>query len=556
MNPLNYLPEAPPGHILTIAAATLAVACVVILPYAIKRMGKYAHGKVSLAVALGFVAAAGCTLYSARASWVFAERKLHITDTVERATLFAVGEVVLLALIFMARQNLNSEEATPGVYGLLAKVVVGVQILPAYEVADDLVSGTVMAFFGPIMAMIMWHLMLGIELKHKKPDAQSMSMWAQIGRELRQRIFAYMGLARRNRSALEIIQDRFLLKAVDHERTLELLTGNGRWTRSVRIRTERKLDIAISRGIGGDPARRRRYLELLNERRGTANLRALAMHDTWAATADLMGREAYPEAHALSRQTATLFREATDRALPANRRQDIQNGIFPSDTSPAKAKLLERMRARGITPPPEGAVPFADIDPSLMNGAAADPGQSAVVPRPARPVDVTPKQQPGAKSHDDDPDDDPDPQPPARGPVPDPQPETAREHPAPPADTQAKPSSERTREPNPEKQPDPVGAGHDQKTGDTEDEKPKDEETEDEKPKDRDPKRDAEVVKQKARDAYIASARVGGKPIKALPLAEKFGMKERWGYARINEAKDQMAKQAATGSHLRAVSNN
>lgn len=537
MNPLDYLPDIAHGHLPSLIVLVVALVCVAALPFAIKQARKSAakRRKVSLAVALGFIAAAGCTMYSGRASWVFAEKNLHITDTTERISLFAVGEIVLLALIFMARQNLNGKDATPGIYGLLAKVVVGVQILPAYMVSDDVISGTVVAFFGPVMAMIMWHLMLDIELKHKKPDVESMSMWAQIGRELRTRVFAYMGLARRERTALEIIQDRYLNKAVDYERSIELL-GDFTWKwleRKVRVRLERKLDAAIAKGIAGDPQRRTDYLNKLNERRGTQHLRTLKMYDSWTATAARMDQEQFPEAHALSQQTAQVVREGVMRAATPPDLANFSNAILnqlgqdaapvpsvqpepePEPVAPkdsAMPALYERMQQLGIPLPDPDAKPFSDIDPALK-----------------------PKPEPVKEPEDDGPDEDPDPEPPAREPVREPQPEPAREHPVPPAEPKPAPK------PEPVRQPEPVGAGRAEETG--------------AEP----PKTTPDDLKTQARNAYKDSVRAaaenGGDIIKAVPLAEKFGMKERWGFERIKEAKKELEAEAAT-PHLRAVPNN
>ncbi|MFD8335522.1 hypothetical protein ACFV42_23110, partial [Streptomyces solisilvae] len=298
--------------LLSIIAAILLTIPVV---KGVKKTVEFLHGKVSLAVALGFTAALGFTLFSADSSWRFAG-KMGMHDASERGILFGVAELGVLALIFMARQNLNGPEHTPGLPGTLVKVVVGVQVIPAFEVSSSIWVGVVRSFFGPIMAMFMWHLMLGIELKHKKPEAENNSMSAQIGREVRTRIFAYMGLAQRNRTALEIIMDRHLAKAVDMYAALEFLEEDKKTGRRFRFRQRRlaslhsKASMHASRGCGGDPKRRRELTTRLAERRQARNLATMALPEVWN-TAEVMA----PEAHALSVQTRHVVREGVMRAV-------------------------------------------------------------------------------------------------------------------------------------------------------------------------------------------------------------------------------------------------
>lgn len=552
MNVLDQIKEDPLSttHVTMYGWAMVALLAVGwLIRYAWTKL----HGKTSLAAVMGFISAGACTGFAADSSLRYATNNLHLHD-LEKWFLFSVLELALLYCIFGARQNMLSEEHSPGFEGTLAKFIVGVQIVPAWQISPGFGETIVRAVGGPILAMILWHRMLGIELKHRNPEAESMTMWAQIMREVRTRVFAYLGLARRDRTALEIIQDRYMDKAVDHERAIELLPDyKWKWYgRRVLVRLERKLDTAVKRGIGGDEKRQADYLKKLNERRGTATLRKLRMYDSWTIVADRVGKESYPEAHALAQQTATIVREGVDRAmtpperdligeaaiaqlgprapykpLPAPRAAEELEPAAPveEELSPAKRYLLDKMAEKGMDLPPEDAKPFADIDPSLIID----------VPDP-----VKEKEEP-VKDEDEDPD--PDPEPPAREPVPDQADEPARPHPVPPAE---KPVPAPRTEPEPVKEPEPVGAGHDEEKAEDEKEEQKQDD-------------DVEAVRTQAREAYKASFRAAAKPkdrIKAKKLGEDFGFGERWAYKIIAEAKAEMKAEdeaAASGRLLRSV---
>lgn len=105
------------------------------------------------------------------------------------------AELALFATALMARQNLNGNGA-PGAPGLLTWAIAGVQVIPAYAESGP-VGGTVRAVIGPIMAAVLWHLAMGIELRHHRPEASSNGFGALITREVRERLLARLGVAER-----------------------------------------------------------------------------------------------------------------------------------------------------------------------------------------------------------------------------------------------------------------------------------------------------------------------------------------------------------------------
>ncbi|MEU0308905.1 hypothetical protein, partial [Streptomyces cyaneofuscatus] len=224
-------------------------------------------------------AALGCTAYSAETSWFFAADYLGMTDTVQRAAFFSTAELALFANALLARQNLRNQGA-PGVPGTLVWVLTGVQIIPAYAESGP-VGGTVRAIVGPVMAAMLWHLAMGIELRLHKPDASSQGLLATLGREVRERLLSRLGVATRNRDAAQITRERATERAGALASRLAKMPEKDRANRHGR-RIERRLERALSRsGVGTDPDQRRALLEQLATRRHAAALASVALPSPW-----------------------------------------------------------------------------------------------------------------------------------------------------------------------------------------------------------------------------------------------------------------------------------
>lgn len=222
-----------------------------------------------------------CTAYSGDTSWNFARDHLGMTRSSERIMMFAAGEIALFAMALMARANLNDpEKREPGTPGVLVWVVTGVQVIPAYS-ESGMVAGTVRSFFGPIAAALLWHLAMGIELRHAKPGALSNALPAVIGRELRERLLSRLGLAVRDRTAEQISRDRAMQRAVRYAAKLAA-SPRGRG----KARTERRLAAAVARAhVGDDPEQRRQLLDALAARRGAKELATIDLQSPWETPA-------------------------------------------------------------------------------------------------------------------------------------------------------------------------------------------------------------------------------------------------------------------------------
>ncbi|MDQ0790193.1 hypothetical protein QFZ64_005690 [Streptomyces sp. B3I8] len=232
------------------------------------------------AVKVAALAALGCTAYSADTSWRFAADYLDMAGTAERAGMFSAAELALFATALMARQNLAIEGA-PGLPGTLVWVITGVQVIPAYSESGP-IGGTVRAFVGPVMAAMLWHLAMGIELRVRAPGAASHGLIAVLGREARERLLSRLGIAARDRDAAQITRDRATARAVAlAARLAERTPEQQRNWRSRRL--TRRLSKAVGRAsVGTDPLQRAQLLDQLAARRHALALATVPLPSPWS----------------------------------------------------------------------------------------------------------------------------------------------------------------------------------------------------------------------------------------------------------------------------------
>ncbi|MYR93081.1 MULTISPECIES: hypothetical protein [unclassified Streptomyces] len=233
------------------------------------------------------VAGAGalvCTAYSGDTSWRFAGERLGMVDSTERALMFAAGELALLACAVMARANkaataTDTTAGTAGVPGVLIWVITGVQIIPCYA-TSGIVGGTVRAVIGPVLAGLLWHIAMGLEIRVARPEALSTGLPAVIGRELRERLLSRLGLATRDRTAEQITRDRATARAVHLAAVLDLHPDG--WMAGYR---RRRLAAAVARsGAGTSGEQRHRLLQQLAARRTSGQLATVPLASPWAGT--------------------------------------------------------------------------------------------------------------------------------------------------------------------------------------------------------------------------------------------------------------------------------
>jgi hypothetical protein len=315
-------------------AVALALLAIATLALAARRL----VGRTPTAVICAAIAAAACTAYSADTSWRFAAHHLGMTSAAERAAMFAAGELALFAVAMMARQNLRTIGA-PGTPSVLVWVITGVQVVPAFA-ESGFWGGIVRAFIGPILAALLWHLAMGIELRHSRPDAGSQSLPAVIAREIRERLLSRLGLAVRDRSAEQITRDRATVQAASLAARLAEMTVEQRDSRSGR-RTARRLSVAVGRAqAGARPEQRTMLLELLAARRHAASLATVDLPSPWETTTpvttDVTGPSALPRVIAVPIEVPIVPAAVTTGKTTAACAEPVRQPVIPVPPAPAQ----------------------------------------------------------------------------------------------------------------------------------------------------------------------------------------------------------------------------
>lgn len=277
-----------------------------------------------LAARLFAVAALGCTAFSTNTSYRYLHGHLGFTDPRELYGAFALLELLLLACAVGARQNLQDpEKQAPGAPGLLVWALAGFAAIPAFSVSGSLFAGIFRLVLGPVMAVVSFHLALGMELRHKRPDARSESMVRRIGRDLGQRIVSLLGLGTRDVSAQDLTRGRAVARAartvVTMRRTAD---GTRRYARLGR-RLDRALRIAE---VDADAARVDALLARIAVAQHSEALTSIQLTSPWADRPAVAGA-AQPE------------QQLAPAAIP-EQRPEPESRIEPEPTLGADADLL------------------------------------------------------------------------------------------------------------------------------------------------------------------------------------------------------------------------
>ncbi|MFE7949941.1 hypothetical protein [Streptomyces sp. NPDC057426] len=331
--------------------SVLAVAAGALLASLMARRGQHRtrDRRFSAAVVTATVAALVCTAYSADTSWRFAAHYLDMRNTAERTAMFAAAELALFSMALMARQNLHGPRQAAGLPGVLVWVITAMQTIPAYAEAG-LVGGTVRAFTGPVMAAVLWHLAMGIELRQRTPDAASRGLAAVLTRQARERLLARLGIVEQDQGAAEIIRDRATQRAVALAARLAEMPP-GQRTGRVGRRTVRRLSKALARsGIDADPLRNEQLLRQLATRRQAAALATIDLPGRWTPPA---GQPVSPPAAQPDRSRAGGDGRAEDLARPHPSDpgdEEPHPGARPRSARPNRAA-----RPQEVAPPSTGS---------------------------------------------------------------------------------------------------------------------------------------------------------------------------------------------------------
>ncbi|MER7986497.1 hypothetical protein ABTY53_12970 [Streptomyces noursei] len=341
--------SAPDLSALLAVGAPLTAITLALTSRAIRRRGTAVKKRLGdPAVVVAALAAIGCTAYSADTSWRFAADYLDIAGALERVMLFSAAELGLFATALMARKNLATQGA-PGLPGTLVWVITSVQIIPAYAESGP-VGGTVRAFVGPIMAALLWHQAMGIELRLRTPGAASTGLIATLGREARQRLLSRLGITAQARDAAQITRDRATARAAELATRLANRAPNKRTNRRGR-RLTRQLEKAIGRAeVGTDSQQRDELLGQLAARRHAPALAMIPLRPPWGTNPRGTGAASISPQHEHS--TAVPNNGPRHQAKPiAERGPCSRRGPVPSNCgTDAEAEGGTNDRGVGIEP--------------------------------------------------------------------------------------------------------------------------------------------------------------------------------------------------------------
>ncbi|MEU2359919.1 hypothetical protein ACFU90_03545 [Streptomyces noursei] len=363
--------STPDLSALLAVGAPLTVIALALTSWAIRRRGTAVKQRLGdPAVVVAALAAVGCTVYSADTSWRFAADYLDIAGTLERVMLFSAAELGLFATALMARKNLATQGA-PGLPGTLVWVITSVQIIPAYAESGP-VGGTVRAFVGPIMAALLWHQAMGIELRLRTPGAASTGLIATLGREARQRLLSRLGIAAQARDAAQITRDRATARAAELATRLANRAPNKRTNRHGR-RLTRRLEKAIGQAeVGTDPQQRGELLGQLAARRHAPALATIPLCPPWGTNLRSDSAAWLPPQHEHS--TVAPNNGPRDEVQPiAERGPCSRRGPVPSNCGIAveadsgtgdRGAGTEPTGDRGPTTPTTGTEPTRDRGPT------------------------------------------------------------------------------------------------------------------------------------------------------------------------------------------------
>lgn len=220
--------------------------------------------------ARGFYTVAGLALLvSLDTSWRFFGERLHITDLTERAVMFVVLEAGLIACGYGMRANVQ-RDGRPGAPRVMAWALCALSAYMATQLTG-LWEGVARVSLGPALGLIMLHLALGIEVRHR--GTASTSTAARVARELRERALSRFGLSDDDRDAAGRTRDRAARRVARLALSPHALLRDVRFSRALRT----------SHVAHDDTARARMLAELAVLRHGR-KLADLEQPSPWANT--------------------------------------------------------------------------------------------------------------------------------------------------------------------------------------------------------------------------------------------------------------------------------
>src|SRR5690606_36624117 len=155
---------------------------------------------------------------------------------------------------------------------------------PAYAEFGP-VGGTVRALIGQVMAAMLWHLAMGIELRHLTPEAAPRSVAAVLVTQARERLLARLGIADQDADAARLIRERALSASVALLLRAAAMTDRQRGRRRGRRLAERLHQALEQADVDGDPLQDELLLRKLATLKQALDLASITLPPRWHAPA-------------------------------------------------------------------------------------------------------------------------------------------------------------------------------------------------------------------------------------------------------------------------------
>lgn len=184
-----------------------------------------------------------------------------IVIDLERLAVFAGLEILLIGCAIAMRANvLRSGNA--GSARTVAWLVSGFAGFAGLAVSETLTSGIGRIIFGPMLAMTALHLALGLDARSRRMELTG--AWAQVAREVRERVLSLLGLGNDERDALARTRDRAALRAATL--AIEVQRGPGEGKKAVRAHAKNLMALRAAlhvSNVAHDPQARARMVSEL-----------------------------------------------------------------------------------------------------------------------------------------------------------------------------------------------------------------------------------------------------------------------------------------------------
>jgi hypothetical protein len=220
-----------------------------------------------------------------------------------------------------------------------------VQAVPAFEVSGGY-GGMVRTALGPVLLVVLLHLLLGLELRMSR--VRPSGIVADALREVRERLVAYLGIGRRGTDSAAIARSRAADRAVVlADRVAAAPQGSRR-----RLRLSARLSAAVDAARHGLDASDARAMEgaivaRVIRRKSVAGLAEIETRHDWAGTATEAEVLAAVPTGTLARPAPRAVRRPTRDASPA---LETVGGTAELLTATEAAAVASQARGETVSP--------------------------------------------------------------------------------------------------------------------------------------------------------------------------------------------------------------